>query len=497
MGDVALAAPTRVAKVRKSGGGSKATRGELRYQVRDADSDQLIPAKLTLIGVEGSRSPRLGPRAGRRDGEAFVAFNRAFSAAGEGVLTVPFGTYDIFVSQGPEWTLHRERVVITSAGATLQARLRRVVATPGWISADLHVHSAWSRDSVVDPRARMQQFLADGVEVIVAAEHNVVADYSDIIASAGANHLLKSLPGIEMTSRSWGHLSVFPLPRSEVGKRTLVDLIKKRATAATMFAKVREIEPDAIITVCHPHIITSSYFIDGELNLHSGRSKRAGFSFDFDAVEIINGYHNFSFGRSVDRNLSKWFRLIGHGHRLTATAGSDSHELRAVHGQGGVPRSYIWVGDDHPESIEPRAFARAIKNQRLLYTTGPFVELKISGKTIGDTVTVTDGHVELEISVTAAPWVPVDKLRVYANGRVVSMVRVPASVEVARFSHHHRLDLDRDTHIVVRVDGKTMLPLVGEAKQTVPALAITNPIYIDVDGNGRYDPPAKKRARRK
>src|SRR5580658_2901375 len=84
------------------------SKGDLLYEVRDGDTDQLIPAKLTLIGTAGTADPQLGQEVletaglvqldrhedgrchshtdiGLQEGDAIVAYNRIMSASG----TVP------------------------------------------------------------------------------------------------------------------------------------------------------------------------------------------------------------------------------------------------------------------------------------------------------------------------------------------------------------------------------------------------------------------------
>ena len=46
----------------------------------------------------------------------------------------------------------------------------------------------------------------------------------------------------------------------------------------------------------------------------------------------------------------------------------------------------------------------------------------------------------------------------------------------------------RDGYVVVRVDGdKPLAPVVGDGKTfTAYPFALTNPVFLDVDGDGRY-----------
>jgi hypothetical protein len=68
---------------------------------------------------------------------------------------------------------------------------------------------------------------------------------------------------------------------------------------------------------------------------------------------------------------------------------------------------------------------------------------------------------------------------------------VPASEAPSRFHERFDVTLPRDSWIVVRVDGdQPLAPVVGDRKRfDVRPLALTNPVFLDIDGNGKYDPP--------
>jgi hypothetical protein len=62
---------------------------------------------------------------------------------------------------------------------------------------------------------------------------------------------------------------------------------------------------------------------------------------------------------------------------------------------------------------------------------------------------------------------------------------------VVRFKERFSVTLPRDGYVVVRVDGNhLMAPVVGDTRRFgVRPIALANPVFLDVDGNGRYDPP--------
>ena len=82
---------------------------------------------------------------------------------------------------------------------------------------------------------------------------------------------------------------------------------------------------------------------------------------------------------------------------------------------------------------------------------------------------------------------------------------IPVEAEsgsVQRLLEVVRLELAEDAFIVVEVLGKgSLYPVVQErswsglqADATTP-YALTNPVFVDVDGNGRFDPPLPRKIR--
>jgi hypothetical protein len=465
--------------------------GGLTFDVRDADTSQSIPCKLTLLGTDGTPTPRFThDDIGRQDGDSIVAFNRVLSVTGIGVVHVPVGTYDVYVSRGPEWDLFVARHVrIGARGATVQARLRHVVDTHGWISGDFHVHAHMSPDSRVPMRDRIYEFIADGVEVIVSTDHNVVADYAPLIQELGVGRYLTSLPGDELTTNGWGHFGAFPLPQDLERAGHGAVLVHGRG-AQDFFREVRTRAPEAVIDVHHPRIDTEiGYFNVSRFDARGDRAERPGFSFDFDAIEVLNGYQDAE-RRSVDRVIDDWFALIAHGHIVTATGNSDTHHLD--HNIGGYPRNYVRVQEDEPQRLKPFEVPRAVKAHRALFTTAPFVQLTVDKAAIGDVARVQRGQrARAEVEVQAAPWVSVSSVTLYVNGAEVKRWAVPPSTAVVRLRDGVDIVPGRDSWVVARVDGdKPLAPIVGDEKRfDVRPLALTNPVFVDVDGDGAYDPP--------
>ena len=160
---------------------------------------------------------------------------------------------------------------------------------------------------------------------------------------------------------------------------------------------------------------------------------------------------------------------------------------------GGYPRNYLRVPDDRIGHVTPQDVAQAVKAHHVFFTTGPFVRMHAGQADIGDLVAAPGGHARVDIEVDAAPWVSVDRVILYVNGKEAQRWPVPPSQKVARFRASHDITLATDGYALVRVDGNELLaPVVGDRKTFgVYPLALSNPIFFDVNNNGRYDPAYK------
>ncbi|MEA2695953.1 MAG: hypothetical protein QOI66_224 [Myxococcales bacterium] len=461
--------------------------GVLSFDVLDAKSGEPVPCKLTLVGVDGTPDPELTRNdIGRQEAGAIAAYNRIMSVTGAGAAHVPFGTYDVTVSHGPEWEIQTTRHLrIGVQGAHVAARLAHVVETPRWLSADFHVHAARSPDSHVPMEHRIYEFVADDVQMIVSTDHNVVSDYEPFIKALDAGRLITSAIGDELTTAGWGHFGAFPLPPDLERAGQGAVLVHGRRPD-DFFQDVRTRAPDAIIDVHHPRIDAEiGYFDLGKFDARSDKAERAGFAWDFDAIEVMNGYQD-PVRRSVDRVIDDWFSLLNHGHVVTATGNSDTHHL--TFNIGGYPRNYVRVLDDRPQWVDPHVVARAIKGHHAFFTTGPFVRFEVGGAGIGDLAPARDGKARADIEVVAAPWVSVDRVTLYLNGREAKRWAVPESTAVVRFHESFDVTTPEDGYLVLRVDGsKSLAPVVGDRKTfTAYPFALTNPIFLDVNGDGEY-----------
>jgi hypothetical protein len=88
----------------------------------------------------------------------------------------------------------------------------------------------------------------------------------------------------------------------------------------------------------------------------------------------------------------------------------------------------------------------------------------------------------------------VRRLEVFVNGtRRGKPYDIPSSIHPVRFSGSIDVRIEHDAYVLVIVRGDAPLGPVVPGDEGTPAptpLAITNPIYLDRDGDGRFTPPA-------
>jgi hypothetical protein len=419
-----------------------------------------LPARLTLHGVAGTPDPALPPGA---PGEP--PSNVVYGWSGDTRIELPVGSYRVVASHGVEWSLAEQQVSIErSRGAVARLTLAPAVETSGWIAADFHLHAAPSADSDLPLVERVRALVCEGIELAAATDHSHVTDYAAAVRDLGAASLLMTMPGIEVTTRRWGHFNAFPLA-PDAGTPS------PKGSPARIFRRLRRLSPGAVIQVNHPRMGRIGYFDRAGLDLDAGSFARAGASFDFDTIEVVNGF-DLGDEAAIERNVADWLRLLALGRRRTAVGNSDSH--RQLVQWAGYPRTWVRVTDDRPGAIDVAAVARALRAGRAIVSTGPFLRLDVQGAGPGDTLVVESGSVSAEVSVEAAPWIDVTRVELLVNGAVAASYD---GSEGRRPRGRLQIPIERDTWILARARGERPLDDLLPGLRVAP-FALTNPVLV-------------------
>lgn len=482
----------RAGRVVEVGSGTPATvdlalgpRSALQWAFTGPDGAPM-PIKVTVTGVGGTGDPDLGPvfraRAGR-----FV-----LSPTGTGELPLGPGHYRVFATRGPEFERFAADVEIAPGETVkLAGRLARAIDTPGFISADLHQHAAPSFDSGVSLEDRVLSNAAEGVEVLVATEHNVLVDYAPVVARLGLGRFLTSIVGTEATTHSVGHFNGLPLqldPRSPRG-----GMIDPEGLAPDdIFKVLRQLGAPGIppyVQANHPRADRRiGYFTLMGLDANTGLARDSRFSADMDGLEVVS----FGHADDTEKVLADWFSLLRRGRRITGAGGSDSHTIadRDV----GWPRTFVCTATDAPDRLDVAAFTAALREGCATVSGGPFLVLRSGAVRMGGLAAATAGRAAVEVAVESASWIPADRLRVFVDGRPRVTLRLPGGQ--TRFAIRLAVPCPHDCFILAAADGDTDLgPVLAHTAESTPRpIAVTNPIYFDADGDGVFRPGQKQAA---
>ncbi|MBL8740551.1 MAG: CehA/McbA family metallohydrolase, partial [Myxococcales bacterium] len=435
------------------------------------------PARLQVRGVSGTANPEWG-----EDPDDGAALNVVDSRTGITTMPVPPGKYRVLVDRGFEYSVFEKTVDVTANQTTyVTAEIERAIQTPGWVSADLHLHSEPSYDAPQSLDERVVSLVVAGVEVGVATDHNRVTDYRPAIERLGLQRFVASVVGNEVTTEEmgFGHFNIFPL---EPGATPIA---YRRTNPAAIFDAARSQSPffkDTVIQVNHPRMGDIGYFDILRLDRDripdlTGRAPWA--RLDFDAIEIFNGDDAPSVA-TVEGVMKDWYALLDGGYRITATGNSDSH--RAIFHEPGLPRTYVRVPSDDVEKLDQRAFIESVRKNRAIVSSGPFVTLRIDEAGIGDSV--APGLRRARVEVSAPRWMEISYVEIIQKGKSVARIEAPFEPTTVTAELEATLDLRAGDWVIATAGGtKEMDPLF---RRGIPPFAFTNPIFVDAG------PPAPK-----
>ncbi|HYB98372.1 MAG TPA: CehA/McbA family metallohydrolase [Candidatus Limnocylindrales bacterium] len=447
--------------------------GRLAVAVTD-QSGEPIPAKVQLVGFDPSPDPENvqdvagaitnttgvfgddGPD-GSTHGIAFVAF--ADKNGSTGVLDVEPGQYQLVVSRGPRYSAFKQLVTVTAGATTsVAAQIAQVVETPGWITADWHVHSIDSPDSEVTRAERVATQIAEGTDFFTPSDHDYRSDFGPTIAAMGVGDLIATAPGAEITTFDYGHFNAWPVQIvpgalhgggvdwggavAEAGQ-DFPQYGNYSLSPVDIYAMAHADTPGNVVQINHmySHFDTLGLDIDtaegdtGPPQSHKDPLARRldpsianHFSADFDALEVwiaCNGRAGYE-EEFLDVNLGDWINLLNQGIRRTGVTSSDTHDRKLTQINA---HSFVAMP---PELTSPSALGNAavdvaasVREGRVAGSNGPFVEVSLTAASTGETASLavtdsllastSDGAVTVGVQIRSPLWAEFDRVDFYVG----------------------------------------------------------------------------------
>ncbi|MBM3957892.1 MAG: hypothetical protein FJ313_07560 [Gemmatimonadetes bacterium] len=216
-------------------------------------------------------------------------------------------------------------------------------------------------------------------------------------------------------------------------------------------------------------------------------------SWDFNAIELMNG------PRVIFRNppgalagalFDDWMGFHNLGHRIVALGSSDTH---GEEGPGEV-RTYFASPTDDPVSFDGQDLVDALVAGRAVVSAGAFIRLTAGGQAgPGDMIGAGGGTVDVAIRVEAPPAVDVAYVTVFRNCDQVASVLATDPHGVVKLDVTVPVAVTQDSHVVVAAFGaETMPPGLVQYSPAGRPRGVTNPVFVDHDGDGAFTPPGVK-----
>ncbi len=436
-----------------------------------------------------------------------VRAGAVYAPDGQASLGLRPGIYTVYASRGFEYTAATNQVVLrNSAERFLRMEIAREVSTEGWVAADCHIHNltySGHGDATIDEG--MITIAGEGIEFAVATDHNHHTDYTETARKLAVSRHFTPVVGNEVTTKT-GHFNAFPIaPGSSLPDHKLTDW-------SALLKSIRETTQAKVIVLNHPRNVHSGFSpVDPEnFRQVTGEDLRGG-GFTFEAMEIVT---SASLQSDPMDPIRDWFGLLNHGYRITGVGSSDTHYVsRMILGQG---RSYVKADDSDPANLDVAEIVRGYQEGRVAVSMGllPEIRFEPSRKSnaprfgMGDLATGLADDARVVAKVLGPRWVqstPEDptELVFYMNGRGLGRLATGSGIpQVVKIDA--TLDLPPGTRprhdfwivAVATAPGVTApfwaipRPYQPSSKKWTPrVIGVTNPIYVDGDGDGKYTPP--------
>ncbi len=469
-----------------------------RATVRIVDSSGAsVPGKVSFYGIAPTLSPYLRPQnPALHDGYWESAKNSVFPLQAAMEIELPVGAYRVSASRGPLYSVAEQTVQIEKdAAKSLVFTIDRVLERPDLISMDAHLHTLES-DGAVHVAEKIRAIVAEGIDVAIATDHNFPVDYRPELERLGLEDQLIVIAGAEVTVPERLDYNTYPMiVRPGEYNNGAIDALSTDLSGR--FEASRERDRRVILQINHPRLWQYDYFNWHGLDPDSAAFANEGFDLSFDVLEVVNGANYDELNNTATRK--DWFNLLRRGYFRPLVGTSDSHEIDQD--EPGYSRTWIYHGQSAGDPVNIDSLMERVRAGRSFASNGPLLDLVLNGRYgPGETFTATAGAVRVAIDVWSAPWIEAAAVQLYVNGvpQTPTMRAVPHPSAV-HWRGELELRLEQDAFVVAELRGsKELSPVVqrrvsphGEEAGVLP-YALTNPVFVDVDGNGTFDPPLSR-----
>jgi hypothetical protein len=481
--DLAKVTPGSELPAAEGGGGIEIVeRGRqwIHCRVLDSETKRPTPVRLAFRSKEGRYIPPYGHRAVINDswfqdyGADVQIMDTPFAYV-DGTLQVELAPGEVYVeiTKGFEHQAVRQKLEIQPGQRELTLEIPRFsnLRAKGWVTADTHTH-------FLSPSTALLEAQAEGLNLI----NLLAARWGDLFTNIGdlsrwpllsADRDSMVWVGTENRQHILGHIglegvqgqAVYPLSVDGPSEAYLGDPLD---TSMAEWADTCRKRQGLAVSVHFP-------YPTGEIAADIVLGK-------IDAVEIWpqddpkahpTVVEEFDSLRYLD-----WYHYLNCGYRLPAVAGTDK---MGAYMPAGANRVYAYLGQQ--EFTYPN-FAKAVRAGNTFATSGPLLMFHADGHAPGGEITLGAGGGTIEVVADAQCFVPIHRLEVIFNGKVVASREEPrgaASLHLAE-----KVKVAGPGWLAARCSS----PVGPTTSWRFKIAAHTSAVYVNMPGRDLFSPEA-------
>jgi hypothetical protein len=444
----------------------------VRGQVVESATGRPTPVRLAFRSKEGRYIPPYGHRTEINDGwfQDYGADIKLMDSSfayidGNFLAELPVGELYVEMTKGFEYDVVRRKLKIDPAQRELKLEISRFTdnRSKGWVTADTHVH-------FISPSTAILEGQAEGLNLI----NLLAAQWGDLFTNIGdisqgpltsRDGEMMVQVGTENRQHILGHLGllgtqsapVFPMSAAGPQESYLGDALWN---GLADWADTCRERGGLVITAHFPYPA-------GEVGADIVLGKT-------DALEIFPDIgEEFS-----NLRFLYWYRALNCGYRLPVVAGTDK---MAAYMPVGANRTYAYMGQ---QEFTFSNWAKAVRSGNTFMTSGPLLSFQAEDHVPGEEITLGSGGGTVEVLAEAKCFVPIHRLEIVQNGRVVA--RRDEHGGVREMILKEKIQFDGPGWLAARCISKLGPTTVWGFK----VLAHTSPVYIRVPGQELFSDSA-------
>lgn len=334
-----------------------------------------------------------------------------------------------------------------------------------WYSGDFHAHTNASPDGEYPPMIVAAIARAEGLDFVSITDHNTINGLSKFNPDLD----FPIIPGMEVTLDK-GHFNVFGIGESQgwvedIGENTSEIPLPFRFSSVTELMELTAGE-GLLNSINHP-LLHPWHWRFQETDLHF-----------VHCVELWNDLYWPGNLFANPKTVDLWTAWLNAGHRVTAIGGSDYHyppkpEQGLTGERLSQPTTHVFA-----ENLSAPAILEGLRKSRVYITKGPKVEFSahLNGTCymVGDVLRNQAGNLDFTVSIDDGPDHIIAQL--VRNGEIIASQHIPgpqASIEI------------RDQAVIDHTSWYRLEVL----DKNWEVLAITNPIFLNIQDNDRRSSP--------